>query len=130
MSFFSTSTVNLAFGVIKTPKRRFISLSITCLCVTELLKRKWEIFSKFKAPKFVQSKVSLDVWSCRGGLPSVRPISENFRVTLGPFGSTSSVYISRVVDVQFPTAVLYLTLPKMNGYLLCILPLIAFPNSK
>ena len=60
MLFLSNSMVNLAFGVIKTPKRRFISLSITCLCVTKLLKRKWEIFSRFKVPKFVQSKVSVD----------------------------------------------------------------------
>ena len=43
------STVNLAFGVIKTLKHQSISLSITCLCVTELLKRKWEIFPRFKA---------------------------------------------------------------------------------
>ena len=77
-----------------------------CLCVTKLLKRKWQIFSRFKAPKFVQSKVFGNVCSCCVGLSLVRLISENFRVTLRPFGSTSSVYISRVVEVQFPTAVL------------------------
>ena len=51
----------------------------------------------------------------RAGLSSVRPISENFRVTLGPFGSTSSVYISRVVKVQFPTVELSLDVPQDEG---------------